>query len=318
MIKCHHCGTLNSIDRFLCLSCGKKLNLTDSNFIVSESASPAEIKKSSQGIRLEKDGIFEGLFFKSTIGLFLILVYLMSYTGHMPQLEPTLTDIQSLDKKLSQISKSRDYLTLNEVEANIFIERHFFVLRDKLKQVYPRFFSFQKLILQPGKSDLTIHCIFSFFKKPLDLTLYGTLSLKNNQWTYPVHQARFGKMIFPRFLALFLSRPLYSLWKTEKLTEKLPPLSQVKIENRQFFLFPLLSSGSDSTKAASPSSMNSSLPEAAPDDLLLIQAGDSFFTRNQFKLAMKYYQLSLLKVPHSPLSDYINKQIRLCQDQLQG
>ncbi|MBN2143052.1 MAG: hypothetical protein JW774_00360 [Candidatus Aureabacteria bacterium] len=240
----------------------------------------------------------------------------MSYTGHVPHQDPTINDIQSLDRKMAHWGESKNYITLNEAEANIFLERQISLLREQFEQLYFRFFRFRKIILEPGKTYLTVHFIYRLLNKPLDISLTGTVSCMNNQPTYHINKTRFGKMIFPRFLSLHILRPVNSLFRSPEFMKALPPVSQIKIENRLFFLFP------HASPDALPSGLSSSpSPDSSgsiPDDMLLIQAADSFFLRNQYQLAVKYYQLALLKVPRSPLSDYIKKQIHLCQEQSQG
>jgi len=311
MIECKFCKTENSLDRILCVSCGKKLNLEHHQYIEAENHRNTKNKsKANIKIKMADDSIFKHII---KIALFMSIctsIFLILYNGHITFKELDINTVKSLNKKLKTLNKhypTIQYVSFYTEEINLLIERALSSKKTDINKLFPNFFKFQKCFITINSYDIDIHLVFKIFKRDLIFTLKGLISIQNNVLKFEINKFYIGKHIITKALGRKLFKFINDSLSSYKLFKMPEYISSIKIEKKQLNVY------------LAKSALNNTLLESndnVPVDVLLIQAGDSFFERNQYSLSIKYYNLAIAYVPNSPLKDYIKKQIRTIKENI--
>jgi len=316
MIKCRECGTLNSYDRILCVSCGKKLDFDDPGLMEATHPTLSETSTDSRSpaskIRLAQSNFTAKVIFCFFVFLVFLSLFLALQPPSLLIRDLKLSAAKSLDKKMSRIQSPEggQYATFNMNEINIYLDRKLSPLREQVNALTPSFFQFQTLRARLGDFHLTLFLQYRIINRPVTFSLMGFLSIQDDRFLFQPHRLSIGKLVLPRmFLRLFFSG-FRNLLEQENSLQISPNVSSLKIHDQTLTLY----------TGESPRTSSNGLPpgtdEKLPDDVLLIQAGDNFYSRKQYKLAGKYYALAIHKFPKSPLKAHALKQFKSCQENL--
>lgn len=309
MIKCKNCGELNTFDRILCISCAKKLDFENSTI---ENNSEKNINVPKIRIKLQQNSFFDSLIKYFLIFIIFLILFMFFYTSHINKPDLKISDLQNLEKKLKFFlnNQQSNYININNNELNVYFEKYFMNLNDQIQTIFPKFFKFQKCFAEINDIDLSIHIEFLLYKKNIIFSFIGIPIVKANKLLFEIDKTMVGKLIIPKKLILNISDKILKIIEKTDFFKIVDNIDSIKTKNRELVIF------SKNNLADSKNILNSE--SNTPDDLLLIQSGDSFFIRKNFNLANKYYRMAINKFPNSPFRDHLIKQLKICQEKLQN
>ncbi|EKD28604.1 MAG: hypothetical protein ACD_79C00263G0002 [uncultured bacterium] len=314
MIKCSKCGHLNEFDRVLCISCGMKLDFNNPDLVIHEEKARPEPSLHAKDFKLESPGLSKSFFIISFIFIISLSLIFMLQTNHISQKELKLSSAESLEKKLIILKETsfQNYISFNEDECNLYIERKISNFRSTIVAKYPKFIKFEKCFIKINDIDITIYIVFNIANRKIILSLRGDFMLENKGFLFHVNRIFVGKHIIPSALGDILIKNIKETLSNQKLLDFSGNISQLKIFNNELYFL----SANQNSNLESSSAKTGTNDINLPDDILLVQAADNYFWKEQYTLAWKYYNLAMIRYRETPLAKYIREQINLCKEKL--
>jgi len=311
MIQCEFCKTENSLDRILCVSCGKKLNF-DQPQILEAAIQKSVNNKPQANIKVK---MADDSFFKPIIKIIIFCsictsIFLVLYNGHITFKELDIGTVKSLNKKLHAITinPAIKYISFNVDEINLLIERKLASTKLDIDKLFLKFFKFQKCFITINSYDIDFHLIFKILNRDISFTFKGLIMIHENLIGFKIIKTYIGKHIIPQYLVLKIFKPLIESLSKNQILKIPESISSIKIEKKLLNVYLVDSNLNNDISLESNDNV--------PIDVLLIQAGDSFFNYKYYSLSLKYYNLALAYVPNSPLKDYVKKQMRTIKENI--
>ena len=298
MISCKYCGEPNPFDRILCLKCGKTLDKANPELLQTTEPLP-------QKIVYRQTESFAGtlLLYVFTVFLFICL-FLLFYSGGIPEPVLSLSAAKNLDEKILQLTKKNaPCVPLTQEELNILLEREWSGVRESINTALPSFIRLNRIFLTLGEHDLTLYLHFMIKHIPIFISFTGMLHAENQEMRLNIRKSSVGALRLPFPVTHYLTRPILRECIDHKRFSLPYGIQNLDITNFNLFVY------------KNPDFKSSSKPDeksSVPSDLLLIQAGDVCLSKNEREKAEKYFRLALLHYPSTPLKSHIQDQLKLC------
>ena len=275
MIRCQHCNALNTLDRVLCISCGKALDFNNPVHLELDETTQKDSNKKSPAVkvRLAKDDFFGRILSSLGILTFFFCIFLMFYSGHISEKEISRSAVETLNKKLNS---TEAYLELDENEINLYLERLIHPFSSEIESAYSGFLSFRRLFIRMESQTLSLHIVFSVFNRPIYVTFNGPIKIENGQLRLSVFKSYLGRLRFPLALCRLFTQKLNHIAEIHKFLTPPKQFSKANINRNTLTLYQSFApTASSETQQKNDQDLN------LPDDILLVQAADSFLSRGK-------------------------------------
>ena len=296
MIPCKQCGENNPIDRVLCLRCGTKLEKSGPGNITP--LRPKPLKPLAPPQESLAGTLLTYLFF----GFLFIALCLFFYSGLIPEPVLSLSSARNLDQKLLLLKQNEPYVSLNQEELNIYLEREWNRAKDSITARLPSFITLKRIFLTLKDHDLTLYLHFTSANIPVFISFTGTLCVEDRKIRLLVSKSSIGALRLPVLVTRTLLNPVLRECRENKRLDLPPGIQNLDITESTLFAYQTPQSGNASKN----------VPETqVSSDLLLVQAADVCLSKNEKDKAEKYLRLALLHYPGTPLKSRIQEQLRL-------
>lgn len=316
MIKCKKCNALNEFDRVLCLSCGEKLDFNDPSLIENTIHDIKETKYTNNraNVTLKNDSFIANIIYILFIFIIFISIFFMFSAANVPSLKLSPIAANSLNEKLINLVSDNPsgYLLLSTDEINIYIERVLAKTREEITKKNPSFLKLDRIIFSIINSKAHLFIIFNVFKRPIIIKLIGEIENKEQKIYMSVSKTFIGELIIPKTSINWVLKNVIDVLSSKNLFKLPDSISSIKTDKEKLIIYTKNTSSKDSQKTDLLNDYNIK----TPDDVLLIQAAETYYNQSDYRLALKCFTLIKMKYPHSPFKSQALKHIKLCQDKL--
>lgn len=303
MIPCKKCGELNPIDRIFCLKCAEKLDKT------GPEALQRPVPPLKKNVQIRKESLAATLLTYLFFTFLFLSLCLFFYNGHIPEPVLSLSSARNLDHKLLLLTQEEPYISLNQEEVNIYLEREWSKAKDSLTAALPSFIRLKRIFVTLHDHDLTLYLHFMIRQVPIFISFFGIPEADNQKLHFLARKSSIGALRLPLLLTHSLVKPLLAEASDPKRFDLPYGIQSLDMAKATLFVY------------KNPASRDASKPSAeapTPSDLLLVQAADVCLSKNEREKAEKYLRLALLHYPATPLKSHILDQLKLCDQKKEG